>query len=475
MLNGKTSVTVIFSVLCLLYAVNAQTISDRRLLTYFSLNGTAGEIEKTTHPDDPYNTYIIKVVFPYEIDLEGLIADFKTQAGTSVFVNKVRQMSGVTKNDFSGPVTYMVKNNTGDMQEYTVRVSFDPEFVLDFGGTFHPSYNTTYKMLNIGIDGDLFIGGKFDNFIIGAEASDSFYIFNGQSGGNNISGYWNIIRGALANRILLSRYWGLQWGIGGSWIYSSFEYKNYTRYIRSNPGLFLTFDVLYSPLPYLRLAFFNQFDLFINMDNGDPFQSGNNFYPYYRGGIRVNFLTFVKWLRIHFAVSGLYSYYKENSIETTFGVLIFDAGLHFDLQFPSMLKGPLPGNQSGGAEKQIAGIGIQALRAAKANDLIEFPGIVFKKNSNELTKESYSVLDDISQVLRETPRMEISLKIYAKRGADPVRLLAVSVEKAKIIKKYLAGTGIEAKRISIPSQVSIIPDNYTDKEFLIRILVLKTE
>ncbi len=61
----------------------------------------------------------ISVVLPYGADPGGLIASFTT-SGRSVTVNGRAQESGITANDFSGPVTCLVTAEDGSVREYTV-------------------------------------------------------------------------------------------------------------------------------------------------------------------------------------------------------------------------------------------------------------------------------------------------------------------------------------------------------------------
>ncbi|MBN2535290.1 MAG: hypothetical protein JXB88_20590 [Spirochaetales bacterium] len=448
-----------------------EQIAEAQLLVHFSLNGIAGDIGKPARLVEP-NVFEITVIFPYEINLENLIAEFETQENTLVFVNNVKQISGITANDFSVPVTYTLKQEKKIVQEYRVRVVFEAEFKMDFGASIHPSYNTTYGMVNIGYDGDFFIGGKFNKFLFGVEITDSYFVFNGQSGGENISGYWNILRGALANRWLFSKYWELNLDFGGGWMHSRFEFKGITRYIRNNPGFFLQFDVNFSPWKYMRIDFSNQFDLFMDTENGNPFTSLDNFYPYYKGGVQVSFLNFIKWLRIHFGISGLYSYYQKDGINTTMGMVVFDTGLHIDLQFPGLLKPPINDIQRDTIQKS-SGTGIEGLKAAKRNDVIEFPRISFKDDSNILTEESLALLSEIVEVLTERKSMEILIKIFTKQTEDPVSLVSMAIEKLQIIKQILVDLGIEKSRIHIPLEVSILDDSYPEKSILIKIIVIK--
>jgi len=213
----------------------------------------------------------------------------------------------------------------------------------------------------------------------------------------------------------------------------------------------------------------------MDVDNGNPFTRIENFYPYYMGGIRINFVNFINWFGVFFEVSGLYSYYKKNDFDTTTGILIFNTGINIDLQFPSLIKNAQLKlkNKMEKERKLIPKYGIDALKNAKADDMIDFPDILFKKDSLELTEQSYIDLSNIADLLKERKSMEISIKIFSKKGNDPILILSLSMQKAKLIKDQLVKMGVEENRIYIPSEVFIFPNDRELKDFLVRIVLIK--
>lgn len=66
----------------------------------------------------------ITIPLPYGTSLDGLIASF-TYSGASVEIGNVKQVSGVTKNDFSNPLIYSVIAENGTKTDYTVTVMKD--------------------------------------------------------------------------------------------------------------------------------------------------------------------------------------------------------------------------------------------------------------------------------------------------------------------------------------------------------------
>ncbi len=92
--------------------------SPAKAITAFSFQGlsppVAGVIDETAHT--------IAVQVPFGTNVTALIATFTT-TGSSVTVNGGTQTSGVTPNNFTQPVTYLVTAADGSTQPYTVTVT----------------------------------------------------------------------------------------------------------------------------------------------------------------------------------------------------------------------------------------------------------------------------------------------------------------------------------------------------------------
>ncbi|MFC1671243.1 beta strand repeat-containing protein, partial [Spirochaetota bacterium] len=95
------------------YTVTVPLRSYNDILTY-SINGVSGVISGTN----------INLTLPYGTNLSSLTAAF-THQGTSIKIGSTEQTSGVTQNNFSGPVVYRVTAENGSIQDYTVFVSLD--------------------------------------------------------------------------------------------------------------------------------------------------------------------------------------------------------------------------------------------------------------------------------------------------------------------------------------------------------------
>ena len=63
----------------------------------------------------------ILICIPTLTDFKDLVVTFSVGGGT-VTVNGVQQVSGVTKNDFTNPLTYIVTADNGEKRSYTVDI-----------------------------------------------------------------------------------------------------------------------------------------------------------------------------------------------------------------------------------------------------------------------------------------------------------------------------------------------------------------
>jgi hypothetical protein len=96
--------------------------STSATLNSYSLDGITGVIKQ---PVAPSTAGSIRVVMPFGTDVTALVATFtKTGTGVTVDVPPVTaQISGITRNNFTAPVVYVVTPNTGATASYTVTVT----------------------------------------------------------------------------------------------------------------------------------------------------------------------------------------------------------------------------------------------------------------------------------------------------------------------------------------------------------------
>ncbi len=147
--------------------VAATQSSENDILTYsFPQETDTATIDTTAHTID------IEII--YGIDVTNLIANFTLSDFATAKVGAVPQTSGVTSNDFTGPVVYNVTAEDGTPQAWTVTVSIaaPPQGAVcanpfpitlpieDYSGTTY-GYGNDYNTSNCN---DLYIGG---NEIIG--------------------------------------------------------------------------------------------------------------------------------------------------------------------------------------------------------------------------------------------------------------------------------------------------------------------
>ncbi len=111
-------------------------LQGKRLLS-FSLadSGTKAEI------DDSAST--IALLLPFGSDRSSLVASFESSPSSQVLVGAIAQVSGMTANDFSKPVTYTVEAADGTRAYYRVTASYLPDMGKSFTAfTFTGSLKT---------------------------------------------------------------------------------------------------------------------------------------------------------------------------------------------------------------------------------------------------------------------------------------------------------------------------------------------
>jgi len=122
--------------------------SGEKSLTDFSLNGNAGTIDASTGA--------IQVELPPRTTLLSLKASFST-TGKSVSIGDVVQESGVTENNFSSPVKYLVSAGDGSKKEYTVTAILLKDTAKEMSSfgfikSNNPVISTDVQLLNPGND-----------------------------------------------------------------------------------------------------------------------------------------------------------------------------------------------------------------------------------------------------------------------------------------------------------------------------------
>lgn len=126
-ISGTTIVNYFSPVLYVVSAADATTSSytvtvtvapsDAKSITSFSLDGVAGTINSATKA--------ISVVMPFGTSVTSLIETFTT-TGSQVSVGGATQVSGLTSENYTSPVIYVVSAADASTSSYTVTVSIAP-------------------------------------------------------------------------------------------------------------------------------------------------------------------------------------------------------------------------------------------------------------------------------------------------------------------------------------------------------------
>ena len=91
--------------------VNGSTVPSAKAIVTFSINNADATISGQN----------ISLTLPYATNLRSLVATYIT-TGDHMMVNGVKQVDGVTANDFTKPVEYVVHADDGSIAKYTVTV-----------------------------------------------------------------------------------------------------------------------------------------------------------------------------------------------------------------------------------------------------------------------------------------------------------------------------------------------------------------
>ena len=91
--------------------------SDQKEMVEFSFRSLAPEVIGTISGTS------INLEVPFETNVTNLISNFVISAEAEAYIGSVRQVSGVTINDFTNPLTYTVQAEDGSEANYTVNVN----------------------------------------------------------------------------------------------------------------------------------------------------------------------------------------------------------------------------------------------------------------------------------------------------------------------------------------------------------------
>jgi hypothetical protein len=105
-----------------IYSVNVTVAKNtEKQITSFSFNGFNPLVTATISGTN------ITATVPYNTNLTNLVATFTASAKANVSVGQITQVSGITANNFTNPVTYTVTAEDGSTQNFIVNISIESD------------------------------------------------------------------------------------------------------------------------------------------------------------------------------------------------------------------------------------------------------------------------------------------------------------------------------------------------------------
>ncbi|MCT4602085.1 MAG: DUF5018 domain-containing protein [Marinifilum sp.] len=128
--------TCSFLFIFLIYSCDKKTVipevlnSERTLKTFSYTQTKNTNLDKNYHATIDESLKTVTVILPSGTDASKLIATFTQSDKASVKIGNTKQISDVTPNDFSKPVTYKIIAEDGSTQDYKITVTIaNPVFV----------------------------------------------------------------------------------------------------------------------------------------------------------------------------------------------------------------------------------------------------------------------------------------------------------------------------------------------------------
>jgi len=103
---------------------------------------------------------------------------------------------------------------------------------------------------------------------------------------------------------------------------------------------------------------------------------------------------------------------------------------------------PDSGIDTASADRELA-----ALRTAKVGDVITFTNIIFHPDQAVIKAESYPVLEQIAQFLKQNPEVTVELRGYTNYLGTPDQEQVLSKARAEAVKGYMLKAGIKSYRM----------------------------
>jgi outer membrane protein OmpA-like peptidoglycan-associated protein len=247
----------------------------------------------------------------------------------------------------------------------------------------------------------------------------------------------------------------LKLGLGGAWYKSAFSSNATGTYSVSQGGFSILLDGSFVPWKFITLRQINRLDLF--------FPEGG-VAPYYYGGIRCDFHPYFLWLSLYLEVGGM-TFFSNNMPVDNFKTGMFTWGLGVSIDITptrSFKKNEVKPQENTTVEEKttikedikepvkdviVENKDIEKLKTAKEGDVVTFSNILFYSDNDTVKEESFPVIDQIVDVLKDRPEIRIELIGNTNDVGNPAEEIKLSKKRADAVKNYLVKKGINGNRI----------------------------
>lgn len=338
-----------------------------------------------------------------------------------------------------------------------------PSFFLEADLKINPFFfEHDHQMQNTGFFISISPALKFPSFVIGPEAQLSYFSFDGKKEGDILHGTLFSIRGLITSTLFILDWFHLQFGFGGMWLQSNFESDAKGWIALRKAGLVYIFNIIFNlPFEFINFEIRNQIDI-VDLFNFE--KTTFRILPFYTGSFRVNFIPYLRWIKIFLESSAMVYQYQDEEIDITKGMFLWSIGVSFDLTFPEESSYMSDVKQKWIEKRQKETVQeekieidpiIAKLLELDVDETVSYYTILFIENSNILEPDSYGILDKIYHFLEEYRDRNYLITGYSEYLGIPALEIQQSTEKAKAIKNYLVNRGIDEERLTITTMGTI--------------------
>ncbi|QOD59389.1 hypothetical protein H9I45_08365 [Polaribacter haliotis] len=128
------------------HSIAQPALSNDVVLSSFSFSGI-------TSVSQTISNNKVDIVLPFNTNVSNLIAEFNTSSGATFYVDKIKQVSGTTSNDFSSTISYqLLSENEANLVDYDVKVTIADENVDPPEILLESDVNTFVKQAPVSIN-----------------------------------------------------------------------------------------------------------------------------------------------------------------------------------------------------------------------------------------------------------------------------------------------------------------------------------